>query len=72
MHFKQSIVVEIAFLDPSIDDVYLAVALARRCSVLDQLNQPARRADARRQLLSIYEGLSEEKKMMVGSTLNAK
>jgi serine/threonine-protein kinase len=43
--------------DPSVDQVYQAIALARRCSVLETLGQASAVAEARRELQSIYAEL---------------
>lgn len=40
--------------DLTVDPVYQAIALARRCGILETLGQPAKVADARRELQSIY------------------
>ncbi len=43
--------------DPSVDPVYQAIALARRCSVLETSGQTAKLAEARLELQSVYAEL---------------
>jgi serine/threonine-protein kinase len=43
--------------DLSIDRVYQVLALARRCLILEQLNENRKMADARRELQSLYDEL---------------
>ena len=43
--------------DPIVDPVYQAIALARRCSVLEELGQTSKLNDSRKELQSIYAEL---------------
>jgi serine/threonine-protein kinase len=43
--------------DPNVDQVYQAIALARRCSVLETMKMSAKVAEVRRELQSVYADL---------------
>lgn len=46
--------------DPSVDPVYRAIALARRCSILETLGKTDQLAEARRELQSVYTELKSD------------